>query len=455
MSMDLDPVPGLPLLTTLYCNATTVKKKTTVKCAFPDELYTKKAFYGGPIGAGIGAVEIAILAVFVLLCFKIKHDITKTFLAIVYIPLGLSSICKVALAIYSIYEGAYGWWWSVLLMFFNFLYTTAVLCTSIGSVIFLAALIVIARRRENINICETWISYTAVLFFSVLLSGSYHFIAYQWNQLPASGLFFTYVLCTIGIIAELLVCLCVGLMCKAKPAPGTTVVVVTGDPVVDDARTRLAFGALAVLVMNIPQWFEIYVKITELFTPFLWDSDAQKKVFYTAQSIQLMNFDLIRLFLSLFMLIPLFITVTGRFAIGLLITRKPHPTPQAKATANKVFVASQNQPLLMETGEKKTPPPPTPPNRPVEHPVPAPIPAPIPVPIPAPITHQPPLVPIPHQVPVHQPHHQQQAAPPMYPGIGFAPGMLQLPNNMQTTIVYTPSMGYENANGQMHAEQFR
>ncbi|KAF1751837.1 hypothetical protein GCK72_018391 [Caenorhabditis remanei] len=447
MSMDLDPVPGLPLLTTLYCNSTTVKKKTTVKCAFPDELYTKKAFYGGPFGAGIGAVEVAIILVFMLLCFKMKYDVTKVFLTVVYIPLGLSSVFKVALAVYSTFLGAYGWWYMVFLMFFNWLYTTAVVCTSIGSVVFLAALMVIARKRQNFNPRESWVSYTAVLFFSALISGSYHFISYQWNQLPAASLFFVYIICTIGIIAELLVCLCVGFLCT-KPPTGTNVSVVTGDPVVDDARTRLGFGALAVVVMNIPQWFEIYVKITELFTPFLWDSDAQKKIYYTAQSKQLLTFDLIRLFLSLFMLIPLFITASGRFAISMWITRKPHPTA-AKATANKVFVATQNQPLLMNTGEKKSPPPPTPPNRPIDHTIPA-----------VPITQQPALVPIPHQVPVHQPqHHQhpqhpqhlQAPAPPMYPGIGFAPGMLQLPQNMQTTIVYTPSMTYDNGNGQMHA----
>uniref|UniRef100_A0A1I7V1M2 Transmembrane domain-containing protein n=1 Tax=Caenorhabditis tropicalis TaxID=1561998 RepID=A0A1I7V1M2_9PELO len=360
-----------------------------------------------------------------------KNDVTKTFLAIVYMPLGISSIFKVALAVYSILEGAYGWWYMTFLMFYNWLYTTAVVSTAIGSVVFLAALIVIARKRQNFNPCDSWTSYSAVLFFAALISGSYHFISYQWNQLPGASLFFTYILATIGIVAELLVCLCVGLLCRPRTSPGTNVAVLTGDPVVDDARTRLAYGALAVIVMTVPMVFEIYVKITELFTPYLWDSDEQKTVFYTAQSKLLLTFDTIRLFLSLFMLIPLFITSSGRFAIGLWIRRKPHPTA---ATANKVFVATQNQPLLMDTGEKKTPPPPTPPE------VPAP-------PAPPVVTQQPPLVPIPHQVPVNQ--------PPMYPGIGFAPGMLQLPHNMQTTIVYTPQMAYENLNGQIHTEQFK
>lgn len=45
-------------------------------------------------------------------------------------------------------------------------------------------------------------------------------------------------------------------MCKPKPAAGTNMAVLTGDPVVDDARSRLGFGAAAVIVMNIPQWFE-------------------------------------------------------------------------------------------------------------------------------------------------------------------------------------------------------
>ncbi|CAL2044545.1 unnamed protein product [Caenorhabditis brenneri] len=444
MSMDLDPVPGLPLLTTLYCNSTTVKKKTTIKCAFPDELYTKKGFYGGPIGAGIGAIELAIIAVFILLCFKVKHDVCKTFLAIVYLPLGLSSIFKIALAVYSVLEGAYGWWYMTFLMFFNWLYTTAVVCTGVGSVIFLAALIVIARKRQNFNPCDSWISYSAVLFFAALISGSYHFISYQWNQLPAASLFFTYVISTIGVVAELLVCLCVGLLCKPKATTGTNVAVLTGDNVVDEARTRLGCGAMAVIVMNIPVWFEIYVKIVELFTPYLWESQEQKTIYYTAQSRQLLFFDTIRLFLSLNLLVPLFVTVTGRYGIELWIRRKPHPPPKANATANKVFVATQNQPLLMDTGEKKSPPPPTPPNPPVNHTI-----------SPA-ITQQPPLVPIPHQVPVAQPAQvHQPTAPPMYPGIGFAPGMLQLPHNMQTTIVYTPSMAYENVNGQIHTEQYK
>ncbi|CAI2355368.1 unnamed protein product [Caenorhabditis sp. 36 PRJEB53466] len=443
MSMDLDPVPGLPLLSTLFCNSTTVKKKTTVKCAFPDVLYTKKTLYGGAIGAGISVLELALIAVFILLCFKIKHDVTKVFLSIVYIPLGLSSVFKMALAVYSILEGAYGWCYMVFLMFYNWLYTTAVLNTCIGSILYLCALIIVARKRQNFKPCDSWISYFSVLFFSALLSGSYHFVSYQWNQLPAASLFFTYILATIGIVAELLVCLCVGLLCSRRPN-SSDVVVLSGDPVVDDARSRLAWGSLAVIIMNVPMWFEMYVKIVELFTPYLWDSDDEKTVYYTAQAIELLTFDIVRIFLSFFMLLALFLTVSARFAIDLWLQRKPHPMDThshskhaSQQAHNKVFIANQNQPLLMETGEKKehhhhqhekkSPPPPTPPDHKI---------APQP-------TIAPPAAPIPNQV------------PPQYPGIGFAPGMLQLPHNMQTTIVYTPAMAYENVNGQIAVEQLK
>lgn len=156
MSSDLDPVPGLPLLTTFWCNTTTVKKKTVVSCSFPDALYTKKSFYGGPVGSGIGAIELLLLAVFFLLSIKMKHDVTKVFLTIVYIPLGLSSVFKLALGIYGTLEGAYGWGYMVFLMFYNWCYTTAVLNTSIGSVIYLAALIIIARKRQNFPNCDSW-----------------------------------------------------------------------------------------------------------------------------------------------------------------------------------------------------------------------------------------------------------------------------------------------------------
>uniref|UniRef100_A0A8R1HVM6 Uncharacterized protein n=1 Tax=Caenorhabditis japonica TaxID=281687 RepID=A0A8R1HVM6_CAEJA len=447
--MDLDPVPGLPLLTTLFCETSTVKKKTTVKCEFPDALYTKKSFYGGLVGAGLGVVEIALIAVFVLLCFKMKHDVTKVFLSIVYIPLGLSSIFKIALAVYSIMEGAYGWFYMVFLMFFNWLYTIAVLNTSIGSVIYLAALIVVARKKHNFNPFDSWISYFSVLFFSALLSGSYHFVSYQWNQLPAASIFFTYVLCTVGIVAELLVSLCIVFICNGEKK-SSDVVILTGDPVVDDARSRLAWGALSVIVMNIPQWFEIYVKITELFTPYLWDSDKQKTVFYTAQAKELLTLDTIRIFLSLLMLVAMFITVSGRFAIQLWLHKKPHPNSTKKheksgnAAQNKVFVASQTQPLLMETGEKK---------KEVHHhashhhePEKRPIP---PTPPTATTTHTNPS----H---VHAPPAQtSQMIPPQYPGVGFSPGMLQLPHNMQTTIVYTPAVAYENINGHMQVEKFK
>lgn len=194
---------------------------------------------------------------------------------------------------------------------------------------------------------------------------------------------------------------------------------------------------LPLLILSLPDF-----KITELFTPYLWDSNAQKTVFYRAQSINLLTLDTIRIFLSFFMLIAVFLSVSGRFAIDLWIHKKPHPlSKNAAATTsiqNKVFVATQNQPLLMDTGEKhkdhphhhekKTAPPPTPPTA---------------------VQHDATLVPIPNQVPVQAP------PPPQYPGIGFAPGMLQLPHNMQTTIVYTPAMAYENVNGQMTVEQFK
>lgn len=175
------------------------------------------------------------------------------------------------------------------------------------------------------------------------------------------------------------------------------------------------------------------MKIAELFAPYLWNSDDEKTVYYTALAIQLLTFDTVRLFMSLFMLVAFFLTVSSRFAIDQWIRRQHHPTGNPTATQNKVFIATQNQPLLMDTGEKKSPPPPTPPNPPVNHAI-------------APVAQHPQPMPIPHQVPspAHGAAHGHPQAPPMYPGIGFAPGMLQLPQNMQTTIVYTPSMAYDN-----------
>ncbi|CAI5452040.1 unnamed protein product [Caenorhabditis angaria] len=411
MSMDSNPVPGLPLLTEIFCNVTKVKKKKLATCDFPDALYTKKSFYGGIPGAGLGTIEILLVAIFVILSFKMKNDITKCFLTVVYIPLGISSIFKMACALYGTLQGAYGTFYMTFLMFYNFFYMATVVIVSIGSVIYLSGMIVIARKRQNFEMGSMWPSFCPLLLIGLLLSGSYTLVFSKFNQLPAAALFFCFMLSTIAVLVLLLVSICVGFICS-KPKKSDAAANIAVDPVIYDARSRLGFGAGFVILMNIPVWFELYYKITELFCPYLWTDDAEKTVFYRAQSIEMLTMDTIRIFMSLFLLIAMFLNSSTRFAI---LSWKHHSFSKKN---QKIFIATQKIPLLQENDKKPDPP--------VEV-----------APPPPPATIVPP--------PIQAPNPQQQFAS----GMSFQPGMVQFPQHMQTTIVYTPGVHPSGAGGSM------
>ncbi|CAB3396655.1 unnamed protein product [Caenorhabditis bovis] len=411
LESDFDPIPGLPLLTDLFCNVTKVKRKKVIDCKFPDILYTKKMIYGGLPAIGIGLSEIMIILALIFISIKMKNDISKQFLTALVIPLGFSALFKVLMGIYGTLLGPYGYLFVTIQHLYGFTYTSGVLTAAMGSVFFLAGLICVARSRSTFDNGQAWISFNSILFASCLISGSYHFISQKWNQLPAAAIFFYLVIATIAIVVLLITTLIILLACK-KPYTQSA----NDAPNVANARDHLGWGALFVLILNIPAWFEIFYKSVEMFTPFLWGGPAHKKKFYRAQRIELLTYDIVQIAFTQVMLIAFFLNASSRVA---LIAWKNHQF--MKKDNKKVFIASQKAPLLMNNGEKneKEPLDDIPSSNAI-----APSPS-----APATSIQMPPNL----GMQINQP-----PPPPQYAGINFAPGMVQFPQNMQTTIVYTP-----------------
>ncbi|CAD6186989.1 unnamed protein product [Caenorhabditis auriculariae] len=409
MSMDANPVPGRPYLEDLFCHNVTVKKVTSLKCNYPPSYLLKQQLFGGLPAVGAGLLQIVLLTLFWLLSVKMKNDMTRAFLTVVYLPLTFSAIFMILGGVEGVlFEETSGFIYDAFQAFFNTCLTSTNICIALGTPFYLGALMFVARRRENFQMREMWDAHCSILLISVLLSASYHFVDIKWSQLQAAAIFFFLAVGTISFVFLLIGSIITALVCgKQEKASAANV---SEDPVVYDARTRLAWSFPFLLILNLSQFAQIAHLSVEQFTPYLWNDDSEKKPFYKGQAVKLLYFDASKLIWGLVAAAAFILSSSTHHAIvALLSFGKKHP--------QKVFVESQKAPLLQSSDKKS-----------VEA---------YPVQASAPATGPPP----PHfHLAPPAPHAHQDIYPGAngMPSLNFAPGMVQFPPNMQTTIVYTP-----------------
>lgn len=402
-------------MSSLFCK----KKGTVVNCFWPDSLYLKKSLYGGIAAFGLSLAEIALIALFFLAFLKMPHDFTRQFLFSVYFPLLFSSIFKLAGAVIASFStGAFGFYFETSLMFFMYFYDIAILCVAIGSVFYLAMMMVVGCRRRQFHRIQPWTTYMSPLFLAALLSAAYNFAKLKWRGIPALSFWFAQIVFLVPFFVVLIWALIVLLKCSKKSSSrttknkdGSTTTLITTtttvgeqDPAETEARSRLGWAILSMVVINLPNFIEIARISLEVFV--LYKEVTTE--YYQWQAAILLYFDSVRIFGSLIMLLAMLLSKNVRDALLSYLKKSPK--------TSKVFIKSQTVPLIQEHTEKTEVVAITKPSEPEKTSVITPIDTPI-----STITTMP-IVSVPHHTTtiqktttVHQPGHQLvQIAPPHY-----------------------------------------